>query len=215
MPGYGAVRAPVAVERAVARPSVSLELLPESANSTEEIRPSPAGFASAAVASSAIAVKAPPIASDFPPGFVRLKLTFERSAESVWARAEEGTRAPRRTSSAAFRKRRVVIVRLPSEARRARRASRRARKVTPSRRWPPKLRARRRARPGRAWRGRRGRGRERDPSRGGASWRSRAARPNSRCVDRRSRRPARTAAQRAAGAPRQERRPPGARGGGM
>src|ERR1035441_6141546 len=102
MPGYGAVRAPVAVERAVARPSVSLELLPESANSTEEIRPSPAGFASAAVASSAIAVKAPPIASDFPPGFVRLKLTFERSAESVWARAEEGTRAPRRTSSAAL-----------------------------------------------------------------------------------------------------------------
>src|ERR1035441_4853008 len=151
MPGYGAVRAPVAVERAVARPSVSLELLPESANSTEEIRPSPAGFARAAVASSAIAVKAPPIASDFPPGFVRLKLTFERSAESVWARAEEGTRTPRKNSSATFRKRRVVIVRLPSsEGRRARRASRRARKVTPSRHWPPKRGARRCARPDRA-----------------------------------------------------------------
>ena len=78
------------MERAVTRPSVSSVRLPETANSTEEMSPSPAGFASAAVASSAMAVNAPPMASDLPPGFVRLKLTFERSAESVWARADEG-----------------------------------------------------------------------------------------------------------------------------
>jgi len=37
-----------------------------------------------------------PIASDFPPGFVRLNVTFDRSADSTWA--EAGTRARRTTA---------------------------------------------------------------------------------------------------------------------
>ena len=78
-------------------PSVSSVRLPETANSIDEMSPSPAGLTRAAVASSAIAVNAPPIAIDLPPGFVRLKVTFDRRAESVCARA--GAESPARNTA--------------------------------------------------------------------------------------------------------------------
>jgi hypothetical protein len=95
--GYGVRSGPDAFERAVTSPSTSDVPLPETPASIEERSPSPAGFARPAVASSAIAVNAPPIARDLPPGFVRLKEIFESSAESICAASgSEGARNTRR-----------------------------------------------------------------------------------------------------------------------
>src|SRR5207247_9334398 len=104
---------------AVSRRGANLKPLPETPSSHEPSCARPAGFASAAVGSSASETNAPPIASDFPPGLTTFTCTFDRSGDSTWARAAGARRAARTGAARSGRSLLIVLSPLLEERQRA------------------------------------------------------------------------------------------------